>query len=125
MFLLMSPVSASSTAATSLRDRFVAAAMLFRTSDLLGALTLPPGFAAVGAFAILCHPPCEVRQRIEVIWYIAPQENQRIGRKLEALPPKLQVRKCEKRWKSRTLHQIYLQFSPFLATSGHMGGRSS
>src|SRR6476469_1171630 len=67
MYLLMSPQSASSTAATSFRDRLVAAARLFRTSDLLGALTLPPAFAAVGAFAILCHPPCEVHQGIEVI----------------------------------------------------------
>src|SRR4029078_10996898 len=67
MYLLMSPHSASSTAATSLRDRLVAAARLLRTSDLLGALGLLPGFAAVGAFAILRHPPCEVHQGIEVI----------------------------------------------------------
>ena len=40
----------------------VAVDRLLRTSDLLGALALPPaGFAAAtGAFAIVCHPPCKV-----------------------------------------------------------------
>src|SRR5262245_34331943 len=53
--LEISAVRASRTALTSLRDRLVAAARLFRISDLLGAFALPP-FGAAAAFAIISHP---------------------------------------------------------------------
>src|SRR5262245_23850416 len=112
MYLLISPHSASNTAAISLRDRLVAAARLFRTSDLLGALGLLP-FAAVGAFAILCHPPCEVSSGNWSDLYAIRRENQRIGRKLEALAAKLQPGIAEKRWKFRRLRRIHLGFSIF------------